>query len=79
MEGMPTQCIDTARALVNVYGKERAEKYIQSNIESLSEAYKCMKSISNPIDSLKIASQSDFWTQCLHSIQNAYTGTTGAS
>ena len=37
--GLPQQCIDTGKALIDAYGRDRALIFIQGNIDSLSEAY----------------------------------------
>ena len=67
--GMPTQCIGTGEALVKAYGKERALKFIDSNIDSIGEILALVPSTKDTVKlKLKIAVQSDFWTQVKESI-----------
>lgn len=67
---MPSQCTVTGKAFVKVYGKERALETIQRDIDTLQEAYQLLKDNDASVDlRLKIAIQSDFWTQVKQSIE----------
>jgi hypothetical protein len=67
--GMPSQCVETGEALIKVYGEERALKFIDSNIDSIREILALVPTSKDTVKlKLKIALQSDFWSQVKDSI-----------
>ena len=70
--GMPKQCIDTGRAFVKTYGKERALETTQRNHDTIYEAYELIKGKNTEELNVKskLGSQAQFWREVNDSIKS---------
>lgn len=71
--GMPIQCIQTAKALVEVYGTQRAIEHTQQCYDTLLEAHKEIEH-SNFDLRIRMATLAQFWREVNESIDKPTLG-----